>query len=88
MSYLGDRLHPWRRSLLLSLNMLLVAETASWQPLDLPQQSYYRSKRVQDEQFSSTTRDTCRFAALQLGLSGPRNSSDLQPFLRRAALWT
>ena len=51
MSYLGDRLHPWLRSLLLPPHAI-TSETPSWQPLDPPSQSYYRCKESRMSSFS------------------------------------
>ena len=85
MSYLGDRCTPGAGPLLLPLGKTSCAETPSWQPLDPSPQSYYRFRRVQDEQFSMPM-SKCRFKTVPLGLSFPYDSSDLQPVYRHAAL--
>lgn len=79
MSHLGDRLHPWLRS----PSPLHAAET---EPLDQAWQSYYRSRRVPDEQFSAWPRSNGCFRTVPLGVSGRRCSSALQSFLCDAAL--
>ena len=82
MSHLGDRLHPWLRS----PSSLQAAETACWQPLDPARHSYYRSRRVQDEQFSPWLRSNGCFRTVPLGVSGHRCPSAFQSFLCNAPL--
>ena len=82
MSHLGDRLHPWLRS----PSPLHVAETACSEPLDPARQSYYRLRRVRDEQFSPWPRSNGRFRTVALGVSGHRCPSAFQSFLCDAAL--
>ena len=85
MSHLGDRLHPWLRS----PSPLHAAETACracWQPLDRARQSYYRSRRGQDEQFSPWLRSNGCFRTVPLGVSGHRCPAAFQSFLCDAAL--